>query len=161
MGTTAPSGWLLCNGAVVSRTTYASLFAVIGTSGGSGDGATTFVLPDLNGVFLRGADLGAGRDPDRAARVAMHTGGNTGDSVGSYEADAFQGHYHEMEYANNAAGPGLSRPYYAGTGVHLYSAADPALGKAYQVANDGTHGSPRAGFETRPVNVSVNYIIKY
>lgn len=49
---TVPDGWLLCNGAAVSRTTYANLFAVIGTKYGSGDGSTTFNLPNLSGRFL-------------------------------------------------------------------------------------------------------------
>ncbi len=53
-GTTIPDGWLLCNGAKVSRTTYSALFAVIGTSWGTGDGSTTFTLPDLSGRFLEG-----------------------------------------------------------------------------------------------------------
>lgn len=48
-GESAPDGWLLCDGAAVSRTTYAALFAVIGTTFGSGDGSTTFNLPDLRG----------------------------------------------------------------------------------------------------------------
>jgi microcystin-dependent protein len=46
---TAPTGWLLCNGAAVSRTTYADLFAVIGTTYGSGNGSTTFNIPDFRG----------------------------------------------------------------------------------------------------------------
>lgn len=46
-GISAPAGWLLCDGATVSRTTYAALFAVIGTAYGAGDGSTTFGLPDL------------------------------------------------------------------------------------------------------------------
>lgn len=49
-GSTAPSGFLLCNGGAVSRTTYASLFAVIGTTYGAGDGSTTFNLPNLVGL---------------------------------------------------------------------------------------------------------------
>lgn len=51
----APSGWLAANGAAVSRTTYATLFAAIGTTHGSGDGSTTFNLPDLRGIFVRGS----------------------------------------------------------------------------------------------------------
>jgi hypothetical protein len=47
-GTTAPNGWLLCDGSAVSRTTYANLFATIGTTYGAGDGSTTFNLPDLH-----------------------------------------------------------------------------------------------------------------
>lgn len=56
----APTGWLICNGAAVSRTTYASLFAVIGTVWGSGDGTTTFNLPDARGRALIGVGYGAG-----------------------------------------------------------------------------------------------------
>lgn len=51
----APSGCLLCNGAAVSRTTYADLFAAIGTTYGSGDGSTTFNLPNLTDKFIQGS----------------------------------------------------------------------------------------------------------
>jgi phage-related tail fiber protein len=62
---TPPDGWLKANGAAVSRTTYAALFAIIGTTFGSGDGSTTFTLPDLRGIFARGWDDGRGVDADR------------------------------------------------------------------------------------------------
>ena len=52
--TDVPEGWLLCNGATVSRTTYSRLFAKIGTKYGSGDGSTTFALPNLDGRVLQG-----------------------------------------------------------------------------------------------------------
>ena len=52
--TTIPDGWLLCNGANVSRTTYSALFAAIGTRFGAGDGSNTFTLPNLDGRFLQG-----------------------------------------------------------------------------------------------------------
>ena len=52
----APSGWLICDGTAVSRTTYAALFAVLGSTWGAGDGSTTFNVPDLRGQFLRGFD---------------------------------------------------------------------------------------------------------
>lgn len=55
-GGTAPTGWLLCDGAAVSRTTYAALFAICGTTYGPGDGTNTFNLPDLAGRFPFGAD---------------------------------------------------------------------------------------------------------
>lgn len=55
-GATSPAGWLLCNGAAVSRTTYASLFAAIGTAYGTGDGSTTFNLPDMRGRVPVGLD---------------------------------------------------------------------------------------------------------
>ena len=52
--TTPPDGWLLCDGRAVSRTTYAALFAAIGTRHGSGDGSSTFNLPDMDGLFIEG-----------------------------------------------------------------------------------------------------------
>jgi microcystin-dependent protein len=55
-GATAPTGFLLCYGQAISRTTYANLFSAIGTIWGSGDGATTFNLPNLSGLVLAGAD---------------------------------------------------------------------------------------------------------
>jgi microcystin-dependent protein len=58
--TTAPTGWLICDGAAVSRATYAALFAVMGTGYGAGDGSTTFNLPDFRGRFALGAGGAAG-----------------------------------------------------------------------------------------------------
>jgi microcystin-dependent protein len=55
-GSSAPSGYLLCRGQTLSRTTYAALFAAIGTSYGAGDGSTTFAIPDLRGRVPAGAD---------------------------------------------------------------------------------------------------------
>lgn len=62
---TAPAGYLKANGALVSRATYANLFASIGTTFGAGDGVTTFALPDLRGEFLRGFDDARGIDTGR------------------------------------------------------------------------------------------------
>ena len=70
-GATVPTGWLKCNGALLSRTTYASLFAVIGTTYGAGDGSTTFALPDLRGEFVRGVDDGRGVDAGRTLGSAQ------------------------------------------------------------------------------------------
>lgn len=55
----APEGWLVCDGAAVSRTEYVELFDTIGTTFGVGDGSTTFNVPDLVGQFIRGADAGS------------------------------------------------------------------------------------------------------
>jgi phage-related tail fiber protein len=63
---TAPSGWLKANGAAVSRTTYASLFAAISTTFGVGDGSTTFNVPDLRGEFIRGFSDGRSVDSGRS-----------------------------------------------------------------------------------------------
>ena len=69
-GTSAPSGWLLCAGTAVSRTTYSALFSAIGTAYGNGD-APPFNVPQLQGLFMRGADNGAGNDPDASSRTAL------------------------------------------------------------------------------------------
>ena len=63
---TPPTGWLQCNGAAVSRTTYADLFAAIGTVYGAGDGSTTFNVPEMRGEFLRAWDNGRTVDSGRA-----------------------------------------------------------------------------------------------
>lgn len=63
---TAPTGYLKANGAAVSRSTYAALFSAIGTTYGSGNGSTTFNLPDLRGEFIRGWDDGRGVDSGRS-----------------------------------------------------------------------------------------------
>ena len=70
-GSAAPDGWLLCNGAAVSRATYADLFTVLGTTFGVGDGSTTFNLPDLRGRMAVGAGAGSGL----TARTLAATGG--------------------------------------------------------------------------------------
>ncbi len=70
-GATAPTGWLLCQGQTVSRTTYAALFAAIGTAFGVGDGSTTFGLPDMRGEFPRGLDAGRGVDAGRTLGSAQ------------------------------------------------------------------------------------------
>jgi phage-related tail fiber protein len=62
---TAPSGYLKCNGAAISRTTYEALFSAIGTTFGAGDGSTTFNIPDLRGEFIRGWDDARGVDSGR------------------------------------------------------------------------------------------------
>lgn len=101
--TTAPAGYLYCDGTAVSRTIYAGLFAVIGISHGHGDGTTTFNVPDRRGYFARGVDNGAGRDPDTSSRTAMNPGGNTGDNVGSVQPSGFDSHAHP--YSGTSGGP--------------------------------------------------------
>lgn len=59
-GATPPTGWLVCDGSAISRTTYATLFAAIGTTWGAGDGSTTFNIPDLRGRAPIGAGTGSG-----------------------------------------------------------------------------------------------------
>lgn len=78
----APTGYLLCNGAAVSRTTYSALFAVIGTAYGAGDGSTTFTLPDFRDRFPVGAGTtysanSTGGSKDAIVVTHNHTGTTT------------------------------------------------------------------------------------
>jgi microcystin-dependent protein len=70
-GSSAPANWLLCDGSLVSRTTYATLFGVVGTNYGAGDGSTTFKLPDMRGRV----PIGAGQGSSLTNRVIAATGG--------------------------------------------------------------------------------------
>ncbi|MBX2989398.1 MAG: tail fiber protein [Bdellovibrionaceae bacterium] len=145
-GTVAPAGYLLCDGSAVSRTIYAELFSVIGTNFGSGDGSTTFNLPDLRGRFLRGVDGLAGRDSDAGTRTEMNVGGNTGNQVGSVQLDAFKDHTHNVSINNaNGSGPAkYSAPWEPSSSYSTYT----------------TTGASGGGTETRPKNAYVNYLIK-
>ena len=88
-GTAAPTGWLLCDGAAVSRTTYAGLFAVIGTAYGNGDGATTFNVPNrvnrfgvgAGGLYARGSTGGAATETTSSAGAHNHTGVTGGTAI--------------------------------------------------------------------------------
>lgn len=131
----APSGFLKCNGAEIDRTTYAALFAAIGTAFGAGDGASTFNLPDLRGEFLRGWDDGRGIDVDRV--------------FGSEQLDAMQGHIH-----NGTVGG-------SGSGVQSGTNWPRTGGSVGSPVSDGVNGDPRTAAETRPRNVAVLYCIKY
>jgi microcystin-dependent protein len=142
-GTIAPSGYLLCNGQAVSRVTYADLFAAVGTAFGSGNGSTTFNVPDLRGRFLRGLDGGAGRDPDAASRTAMNSGGNAGDNVGSVQDDQLESHTHNTTMYNEVNDSGD------------YAATTDSTGSPTDIVTSATGGN-----ETRPKNANVNFIIK-
>lgn len=140
-GSVAPSGWLVCNGDMVSTTTYAALHAVIGATydydAEAGEGE--FKLPDLRGEFIRGWDgEGAG-----AAGV------DTGRTFGSAQAEAINAHRHGMYYADSTAG--------AGTSVSVRKTYGTAISGAlpYQ-----TLENEDAGTETRPRNIALLYCIK-
>ena len=160
--TTAPTGFLACNGANVSRSTYASLFSAIGTTYGAGDGSTTFTLPDLRGLFVRGA--GAHGTMTKAAGGAFDGG-----SVGSTSNDSMQGHYHDWYVGNTTSSFGHTdnnnqiAPADNAGGRKLQSDGT-VTGSKDQIAapkSDGTNGTPRTGNETKPASMSLLYCIKY
>lgn len=106
-GSTAPAGAMKANGAAVSRTTYADLFAAIGTTFGAGDGSTTFNLPDLRGEFVRGWDDSRGVDSGRA--------------MGSAQADAFKSHSHVIptNFGSSSAGFAHTSNVYTSPGANI------------------------------------------
>lgn len=129
-----PAGWLIENGAAVSRTTYATLFAVIGVIYGAGDGATTFNLPDARGEFERGLDMGRGVDPGRV--------------LGSAQGCAIQSHAHGfVRPAVNAQELTPGNMTYVGTAVTGFSG--------------GSTTDSSGGGETRARNLAGIPIIKY
>ncbi|MFJ2287971.1 phage tail protein [Pseudomonas iridis] len=142
-----PAGWLRCNGAAVSRTTYAALFAAIGTRFGAGNGGTTFNVPDLRGEFVRGLDEGRGIDPGRA--------------LGTVQLDSLRSHDHGLKTQVGVFGYGelvlkdFSEPghpwYEQPTGV-----ANDEASAGYRVATFASGGS-----ETRSRNVSLLFCIRF
>jgi microcystin-dependent protein len=128
-----PSGWLKCNGALVSRTTYANLFSAIGTTYGAGDGSTTFQLPELRGEFIRGWDDSRGIDPGRV--------------FGGFQDEEIQSHTHDLtQDATDEAGFQSTEGYWSRSSSLLAS-----------MTNTTT---ATGGDETRPRNIALMYCIK-
>ena len=170
---TVPSGYLECNGNAVSRTTYAALFAIIGTNYGTGNGSSTFNLPDLRGEFVRGFDNGRGADSGRSiassqgASNASHnhsisasgttstkslTGSINGisESFGSFGGSA-SGVFSKVGGNTLAGTPGNPDSNACG-GVNMNASHN------HTVTVTGTTGGQ--GSEARPRNIAMMYIIK-
>jgi phage-related tail fiber protein len=144
---TPPPGAIKANGAAVSRTTYAALFAVIGTTFGVGNGTTTFNVPDLRGEFVRGWDDARGVD--------------TGRVFGSAQLDAFQG-FGLKVYATTTAAGASNLFYNFSSTVNATSGS--LAGLTHFEARDAIangFGTPRQATETRPRNVALLPCIKY
>jgi microcystin-dependent protein len=107
-GSTAPSGWVLCYGQAISRTTYADLFTAIGTTYGAGDGSTTFNVPDLRGRVVAGQDDMGGAS---ANRLTSPINGDTLGASGGSEShtltlDEIPAHTHNTFYQTHDTSPG-------------------------------------------------------
>jgi microcystin-dependent protein len=147
-GNTAPNSWFECDGSAKSRSTYSTLFAVIGTLYGAGDGSTTFNLPDLRGEFIRGWDHGRGVDSGRTLgsfqdeSFKAHTHSGTTSSAGSHThtatADVQGNHAHGVNdpgHAHSVSDPG-----------HAHSISDPGHAHSYADRTfNGTVGNNGSG----------------
>lgn len=177
-----PSGWLECNGAAVSRTTYANLFAAIGTTYGAGNGTTTFNLPDLRGMFVRGWDNGRSLDPGRglgsqqAAANNPHTHTPTVTNPSHSHALSDPGHNHTLTDPGHihtfpvgvVSGPeaggtaethvGNGNTNSSTTGITLAAAVTGISAAAASQATSVSIASE--GVEARPINVAMVYAIK-
>lgn len=134
---TPPSKWLECDGSLLSRDTYSALFAVIGTTYGVGDGATTFALPDSRGEFFRGWDNGRGID--------------TGRVLGTVQADEIKSHNHDYRFGDGGTNT-TALPYYYTNNNFTSDNYNVTSSEAVR---------PTGGDETRPRNVTRMEIIKY
>lgn len=140
-GATAPTTYLICDGAAISRTAYSELFSVIGTGFGVGDGSTTFNIPDLRGAAPAGVGTSTGYTQNET--IALGTKYN----------DQSQGHRHTFNFDTIAA---------VGTAVRapVASTASSLSGAVRDPESDGTNGTPRIGTTTRGKLVGLNFIIK-
>ena len=147
-----PNGWLKADGLAVSRATYSRLFAAIGTTFGSGDGSTTFNIPDLRGEFIRGWDDGRGLDSGRtlgstqADQNLAHTHTGTTSTTGA--------HTHAVDARSGTA----DGSYGTRMGTYDYG------GYYTQSAGDHAHTMTTAssgGTEVRVKNIALMGIIKY
>lgn len=134
----APSGWLAADGAAVNRVgTYTALFAAIGTTHGAGNGTTTFNLPDLRGIFVRGSG------------TQTISGNNYGGTFAQKQQDALKDHAHTYSLAVNSS-------------VYSHNGGAGALRTLNANAvTSGTNAPNDGGTETRPANISLLYCIKF
>ena len=152
--TTPPTGWLECNGAAISRSTYATLFAAIGTVHGAGDGSSTFNLPDLRASFIRGFDNSRGVDSGR--------------SFGSFQDQglpAMKGRVqdsHGQAAINSAQEGSFTNVFTNGGGQSSYRSALQTSNTSYKyVLFDSTNVIPDASAGgLRPKNLALMYMIK-
>lgn len=138
---TVPAGWLVCDGSIYTVAAYPDLGALLGNTYGGSSG--TFAVPDLRGIFIRGAGT------QTNAGITY-----TAASIGTVQADSFQGHYHSA--TTNAV------RFPAGSSYPPGSGGTPAAATVTVTSptTDGTNGTPRTGSETRPVNLAMVYCIK-
>jgi len=179
-GTTAPTGYLLCDGAPVSRTTYANLFALVGTAFGVGDGSTTFNVPDLQRRFPMGKSSSDTVGGTGGSFSHTHTGGAVSGSTaseashthggGSLSAAAGGDHDHggTVDLPDTSTGMtagGTAMPNMAhvhgivGSGTHTHTIAGTSAAGSAHSHSAGTLAVGTSG-SNNPPYVVINYIVK-
>lgn len=169
-GTTAPSGFLLCYGQTISRTTYKDLFGIIGTIYGSGDGSTTFTLPDCRGRVAAGKDNMGGTSADRLT-LQDATNGINGDGLGNVGGKESHTqtitemplHGHDFRYAVQGSGGGVnniySMPYAASANGSIVTSGSPPATSGELRAGVIPNGGDGAHNNVQPT-IIFNKIIK-
>lgn len=170
LSATVPAGHLLCNGALVSRTTYAALFAVTSTKYGAGDGSTTFALPDLRAKFVHGATI----DADVASLVGANTVTATMQAAGSHNHGGNSGshvlttaeipaHHHAYDALIGSS----THPTGSGSGeargqVTNQDTADTGGGggHTHTISTQADHTHTMNSQDNRPASVEMYFIIR-
>ena len=152
-GSTSPAGWLLCAGQAVSRTDYGALFAVVGTTYGTGNGSTTFNVPDLRGRVVAGLDNMGGSAASRLTSTTITGGGDAPGEVGGAQTHTLSeseipSHRHSAttEDANT-----FTTQYTTGSNIYLQTGSISTF--------TGYTGGGGAHNNVQPTMV-MNYIIK-
>lgn len=163
-GSTAPSGWLICDGSAVSRTTYSALFTVIGTTYGAGNGSSTFNLPNLQGKFALGKSSSyALGSTGGAATVSLTTANLPAHTHGSKTLTGETSAYGDTGLIGASAVPVSGGIIQKGGQTYSYG-PDWANTTAYSFKVDATHEHDSVGSGTAHNNMppyqAINYIIK-
>lgn len=148
-GSSAPRGWLLCQGQAVSRTTYAKLFSVIGTTYGSGDGSTTFNVPDMRGR----SPLGVGNG-DATGHTNHTLGQKGGEETHKLTVNEMPSHYHDgigLEYWGQTVSG-------ASGNVTGYAGIQPNTGSPQTKAGTSSAGGGGAHNNMQPY-LGINFLI--
>lgn len=160
-GATAPQGWMLCAGQAVSRAIYADLYAVLGATYGTGDGSTTFNLPDLRGRTVFGLDNMNGTDAGRVS-AANTRGGSGGSESKSGTTNSYTltvadipAHTHD---ANAVYGAAANNP--SGTAVSYDSGTGGSRVVTKSSGGGGGHSHGISNFDVMPPYILLNWMIK-
>lgn len=162
-----PTGYLLCDGSALSKATYATLFNAIGTAHGEPIVAgANFNIPDYRGRFLRMADNGTTRDPDRTTRTAMNANGALGNNIGTLQPHQFGAHNHDAPIVDPASSVNIYNLRLAEPSTPVsnanFTARNLGSGLPYseQVLAPGATLFNQGGNESRPLNAYVNVMIR-